>query len=88
MKFDWSMIKGMPNNRDTQRVQVPMPVEKPRFDIPADSYPVKLDQRIPLLDFIVWCVPSDPTADLGAIGRLYASIENGEESVRAAPPVR
>jgi hypothetical protein len=82
------MIKGMPNSRDASRFQAPMPVERPRFVIPADRYPVKLDERIPLLDFIQWCVPADPTADLGAIGRLYASIENSEDSVQAAPSIR
>jgi hypothetical protein len=88
VKFDFSMIKGMPNSRDAQRVPAPIPAERPRFVIPADSYPVKLDERIPLLDFIEWCVPADPTTDLGAIGRLYASLEGGEETVQAKPTLR
>jgi hypothetical protein len=88
VKFDFSMIKGMPSSRDANRFQAPLPVERPRFVIPENSYPVKLDERVPLLDFIEWCVPADPTADLGAIGRLYASLESGEETVRANPALR
>lgn len=89
MKFDFSMIKGMPNSRDANRFQLPpMPFERPRFVIPENNYPVKLDERIPLLDFIQWCVPADPTTDLGAIGRLYASLEGDEETVHAKPPLR
>ncbi|MCS4089545.1 hypothetical protein [Rhizobium sp. BK176] len=84
MKFDFSMIKGMPNGRDASRFQPPpMPVERPRFVIPENSYPVKLDERIPLLDFIQWCVPNDPTTDLGAIGRLYASLEGDDVNAPA-----
>lgn len=88
MNFDWSMVKGMPTSRDSNRAPAPMPTEKPRFDIPANNYPVKLDQRIPLLDFIEWCVPDDGSQELGAIGRLYDSIDGGEQRTPPTPAAR
>lgn len=78
MNFDWSMVKGMPTSRDASRSPVPIPTEKPRFHIPDNNYPVKLDQPVPLLDFIAWCVPEDGSPELGAIGRLYASLVEDE----------
>jgi hypothetical protein len=88
LKFDFSMIKGMPNSRASQTVSAPMSVERPRFELPADSYPVRLEQPLPLLDFITWCVPDDGSPNLGAIGRLYASLAITEESVPSPPAMR
>lgn len=83
MNFDWSMVKGMPTSRDTSRSSVPIPTEKPRFQIPDNNYPVKLDQPVPLLDFIEWCVPDDGSAELGAFRRLYDSVDG--EAQRTPP---
>lgn len=83
MNFDWSMVKGMPTSRDANRSSVPLPTEKPRFRIPDNDYPVKLEQPVPLLDFIQWCVPDDGSAELGAIRRLYDSVER--ETARTQP---
>ncbi|MDW9478994.1 hypothetical protein GOB57_09915 [Sinorhizobium meliloti] len=88
MNFDWSMVKNMPKNRESTPFPVPIRAEKPRFDIPENSYPVKLDQPLPLLEFISWCVPDDRSPGLGAIGRLYDSLEAGEENTPAAPAAR
>lgn len=88
MNFDWSMVKGMPTSRDASRTSVPLPTEKPRFHIPDNNYPVKLDQRVPLLDFIEWCVPDDGSAELGAIRRLYDSVEGDVQRTPSARTAR
>jgi hypothetical protein len=88
VNFDWTMVKGMQTSRDSSRSPAPMPTEKPRFLIPDNSYPVKLDKPIPLLDFINWCAPDDGSSELGAIARLYDSLDGDTQRTPPAPSAR
>lgn len=74
MNFDWSMVKGMRTSRDAPQ-HAPPPPEAPRFGIMDNDYPVSAEPGMSLLDFIIFCVPDDASPQLGAIGRLYDSLE-------------
>lgn len=85
MKFDWSMVKGVKSHSDAD-APPPPPAAAPRFAIPEGSYPVSVDAGVPLLDFITWCVPDDRSRDLGAIARLYDSLEPEETAAVPRTP--
>ena len=87
MKFDWSMVKAPKPQAGSYQPSPPPPqAVAPRFIVPEGSYPVSISPGMPLLDFITWCVPDDAGAELGAIGRLYDSLDGNENTSRGPSP--
>nr|WP_250807707.1 hypothetical protein [Neorhizobium tomejilense] len=82
MKFDWSMVKGVQSKGGfTPPDPSPRPsLQHSRFPQAAGNFPVTAEPGVSLIEFINWCVPDDGSNELGAIGRLYESLERSPET--------